>query len=117
MSFTYGYDLKDGDKILEAPSQLGEILSPLLIPGGALINNLPFCTIFNFHPCNSSSVSRLFSVRHIPSWVPFLSYEPLARIVRKLSKRIRNEPIDFVRNALVCGDHAPGIHINRHCMP
>jgi hypothetical protein len=112
MSFTYGYDLRDGDKILEALTQVSEILSPLLIPGRALINSLPFCTISNLHPCNSSSVSRLFSVRHIPSWVPFLSYEPLARIVRKLSERIRNEPIDFVSNASVRGDHVPSIHIN-----
>jgi len=48
MSFTYGYDLKDGDKILEAPNQANEITSPLLIPGGALVNDLPFCTISNF---------------------------------------------------------------------
>jgi hypothetical protein len=35
---------------------------------------------------------------------------------RKMSERIRNEPIDFVKNALVCGDHFPSIHVNRHCM-
>jgi hypothetical protein len=51
-------------------------------------------------------------VRHIPSWVPFLSYEPFARAVRKLSERIRNEPIDFVKNALVCDDRAPSILVD-----
>ena len=45
MSLTYGYDLKDGDKILEAPAQLSEILSPLVLPGGALVNHLPFCAL------------------------------------------------------------------------
>jgi hypothetical protein len=35
---------------------------------------------------------------------------------RKMSERIRNEPMDFVKNALVCGDHFPSIHVNRHCM-
>ncbi|KAF8483917.1 cytochrome P450 [Russula ochroleuca] len=81
MSLTYGYDLKDGDKILEAPVQVTKIMSPLVLPGAALVNNVPF-------------------LRHIPSWVPYLSYEPLVQIVRKLSQRMRNEPIDFVKNAL-----------------
>ncbi|KAF8483908.1 cytochrome P450 [Russula ochroleuca] len=84
MSLTYGYDLKDGDKILEAPIQIAEAMSPLLLPGAALVNHLPF-------------------LRHIPSWVPFLSYEPLAGTVRKLSERMRNEPLDFVKNALNTG--------------
>ena len=48
MSLTYGYDLKDDDKILEAPVQAGEIMSPLLLPGGALVNHLSFCALFNF---------------------------------------------------------------------
>ncbi|KAF8498600.1 cytochrome P450 [Russula emetica] len=81
MSLTYGYDLKDGDKILEAPVQANELLSPLILPGATLVNHLPI-------------------LRHIPSWVPYFSYEPVARIVRKLSQRIRNEPFDFVKNAL-----------------
>jgi hypothetical protein len=33
-----------------------------------------------------------------------------------VSERIRNEPIDFVKTALVCGDHFPSIDANRHCM-
>jgi hypothetical protein len=48
MSLTYGYDLKDGDKILEAPTGAADILSPLLLPGGALVNHLPFCAISTF---------------------------------------------------------------------
>ena len=45
MSLTYGYDLRDGDKILEAPIQAIELLSPLALPGGCLLNHLPFCAI------------------------------------------------------------------------
>jgi hypothetical protein len=112
MSLTYGYDLKDGDKILEAPTRAAEKLSPLLLPGGALINHLPFCEISNFILPIIVVSHSMFLVRHIPSWVPFLSYEPFARTVRKLSERIRNEPIDFVKNALVCGDCAPSILVN-----
>jgi hypothetical protein len=48
MSLTYGYDLKDGDKILEAPVRATNIMSPLLLPGASLVNHLPFCAVSNF---------------------------------------------------------------------
>jgi hypothetical protein len=111
MSLTYGYDLKDGDKILEAPVQMAELFSPLLLPGACLVNHLPFCAITRFI-CHTPSVSQLLLVRHIPSWVPYFSYQPLARKLRKLSQRIRDEPLDFVKNALVCGDHTANIHVD-----
>ena len=57
MSLTYGYDLKDGDKILEAPVQVGEIMSPLLLPGGALVNHVSFCA-------PSNSIHSLVIVPH-----------------------------------------------------
>ena len=50
MSFTYGYDPKDGDEILEAPIQANGLLSPLLRPGAALVNHVPFCAISRFIP-------------------------------------------------------------------
>jgi len=112
MSLTYGYDLKDGDKMLEAPIQTIELVAPLVLPGGALVNHLPFSAPCYFIPCYLSNPSQLLIVRYIPSWVPYLSYKPLARIVRKLSKRMRNEPIEFVKNALACGDYAPTIRIH-----
>ena len=48
MSLTYGYDMTDGDKILEPSLQLIKMLAPLTLPGGALVNYLPFCAGFNF---------------------------------------------------------------------
>jgi hypothetical protein len=111
MSLTFGYDLKDGDKILEAPNQLNSILRELAPAGIALVYLFPFCAV----PISSllaTSISEPLSVLHIPSWVPFLSYEPLAQIGRRMSERIRNEPIDFVKNALVGGDRAPSTHID-----
>ena len=50
MSLTYGYDLKDRDKILEAPVQASKILGPLILPGATLVNHLPFCAVANFAP-------------------------------------------------------------------
>ena len=45
MSLTYGYNLNDADKMLEAPIQVAKLLSPLVRPGAALINHLPFCAV------------------------------------------------------------------------
>jgi hypothetical protein len=56
-------------------------------------------------------------VRYIPSWVPYFSYEPSVRIGRKLSERVKNEPIDFVKDALVCGDHSPSVYLDLDCAP
>ncbi|KAI0278781.1 cytochrome P450 [Russula aff. rugulosa BPL654] len=82
MSLTFGYDLKDGDKILEASNQFASMQRQFFVPArGALVNLLPI-------------------LRHIPSWVPYFIYKPLVRIGRKMSERIRNEPIEFVKNAL-----------------
>jgi len=44
MSLTYGYDLKEGDDMIAAPVQAAEMLVPLLLPGAAMVNHLPFCT-------------------------------------------------------------------------
>jgi hypothetical protein len=50
MSLTFGYDLKDGDKFVEASSQLANIIRTLIVPvRGALVNVLPFCAAFNFN--------------------------------------------------------------------
>ena len=50
MSLTYGYDLKDGDKILEASVQADKLLSPFFRLGGTLISYFPFCTVPNLIP-------------------------------------------------------------------
>ena len=114
MSLAYGYDLNDGDDFMEAPIQAIKLLSPLVLPGAVLVNHLPFCTILYFIAPMQVSHS-VFSVRQIHSWVPFLSYEPLIRKGRELCEKIKNGPIDFVKNAMVCCDRAPTIYFDRPC--
>jgi hypothetical protein len=105
MSLTFGYNLEDGDKIIEASNQLASIIRPLTLPvRGALVNLFPFRAGFNF--IFAYCVSWLSSVRHIPSWVPYFSYESLVQRGRKVGERLKNEPIEFVKNALVCGYYA-----------
>ena len=50
MSLTYGYDLKKGDKMLEAPEKASKCMEPVLQPGALLVNYLPFCAVFGFIP-------------------------------------------------------------------
>jgi hypothetical protein len=50
MSLTFGYDLKDGDKILEATDQQSKIINKLSPGIGALVNLLPFCAVSKFFP-------------------------------------------------------------------
>jgi hypothetical protein len=50
MSLTFGYDMKEGDKILEAPIRLSKLLAPLVQPGAAIINHFPFCAVYNLVP-------------------------------------------------------------------
>jgi hypothetical protein len=50
MSLTLGYDLKDGDKILEAPKELNSILRRLAPAGIAQAYLFPFCAVSNFIP-------------------------------------------------------------------
>lgn len=48
MSLTYGYDLNDGDELMVAPIQASEMASRLMLPGAAVVNHLPFCTVVCF---------------------------------------------------------------------
>jgi hypothetical protein len=64
MSLTYGYDLKDGDKILEAPVQTAELLSPLMLPGATLVNHVPFCAITCLSLPYYQCLTVMFSAAH-----------------------------------------------------
>ncbi len=59
MSLTYGYDLTDGDKMLEAPHQTTRLMAPLVLPGAALVNHVPICAVPT-SPCDASSTSHQF---------------------------------------------------------
>ncbi|KAH9163791.1 cytochrome P450 [Lactarius sanguifluus] len=81
MRLAYGYELKENDDILVPPKRIGNILKQFILPATPLINYLPF-------------------LRRLPSWVPWFKYEPLASECRELARRMKKEPIDFVRNSM-----------------
>jgi len=56
MSITFGYDLKDDDRMVEAPHQINKLMGPFTVPGAALVNYLPFCALSNFIPASAMLV-------------------------------------------------------------
>ncbi|KAH9051447.1 cytochrome P450 [Lactarius vividus] len=90
MRLTYGYDPKENDDMLVPPRRIVSIMKQFILPGAALINHLPF-------------------LQHLPSWVPWFKYEPLASECRELARRTKNEPIDFVRNSMREGTTIPSL--------
>ncbi|KAH9171797.1 cytochrome P450 [Lactarius sanguifluus] len=90
MRLTYGYDLKENDDMLVLPERIADIIKPFFLPGAALVNHLPF-------------------LRRLPSWAPWFKYEPLASECRELVQRMKNEPIDFVRNSMREGTAVPSL--------
>ncbi|KAH9163802.1 cytochrome P450 [Lactarius sanguifluus] len=90
MHLTYGYDLKENDDMLVPPKRAVEIITQFALPGAALVNHLPF-------------------FRRLPSWVPWFKYEPLASECRELARRMKNEPMDFVRNSMREGTAVPSL--------
>lgn len=48
MSLVYGYDLKGDDDLMTAPSQASKIMTQLLLPGAALVNNFPIRAVAFF---------------------------------------------------------------------
>ena len=40
-------------------------------------------------------------VRHIPAWVPYLSFKPLAEVGRAITQEMLYPPIQFVKESIV----------------
>ena len=64
MSITFGYDLKKGDKMVDAPDQITKLMRQFSVPGPALVNYLPFCALSNFIPAMPVVTKSYFSAGH-----------------------------------------------------
>jgi hypothetical protein len=55
-------------------------------------------------------------VRHIPEWLPWLSYKPLARLGYNLAQETKHGPIRFVKESMVSYCFVSA-HVRRaHCV-
>ena len=43
-------------------------------------------------------------VRHIPSWVPYLSFKPVAKVGRTITREMLYEPMRFAKESIVSND-------------
>ncbi|KAH9970771.1 cytochrome P450 [Russula compacta] len=94
LAMTYGYEVHGrDDRMVEAPREMSELGSATALPGALLINDLP-------------------SLWHIPEWLPWMSYKPLARYGRDLGVEVLNAPIQFVRNAMREGTVQPSLALD-----
>jgi len=99
LSMGFGYEVKGhDDRKVSAAKRLVNLAGEATFPGALLVNDLPFrkCSLV------SDKARRLFApVRHIPEWLPWLSYKPIARLGYNIGQQVLNEPMEFVRESIV----------------
>ncbi|KAH9970772.1 cytochrome P450 [Russula compacta] len=82
LAMTYGYEVRGpDDRKVESVKQMSELAVATALPGALLVNDLPF-------------------LWHIPEWLPWCSYKPLARIGHDLGVEVLNAPIQFVKDSM-----------------
>jgi hypothetical protein len=107
LAMTYDYEVKGPDDgFLDAAEKLSDLVSRASLPGSLLVNELPFCTSLPSDPSDRGSrlPRKCYQVRHIPEWLPWFSYRPLARLGHTLADELTNEPMQFVRKSMVSGE-------------
>jgi len=91
LDMTYGYEVKGPqDRKLVVPKQLSKFSSTKVPRSAWILNGFPF-------------------LRHVPAWVPYLSFEPVAEIGRTLSKEMLFEPMRFVKESIIGGTARPSL--------
>ncbi|KAI0069315.1 cytochrome P450 [Artomyces pyxidatus] len=91
MSIVYGYDVKErGDRYLAVANEMTELGTTTVLPGACLVNDLPI-------------------LRHLPEWLPGMSFKGLARHGRRVGEDMRYPPFQFVKNAMRSGTARPSI--------
>jgi hypothetical protein len=73
------------------------------IPAHCSLIISPFVRILFFHFAllQHDRLSDYPSVRHIPEWVPWLSYKPMIRLGYELGNQVLYPPIRFVKEGMV----------------
>ncbi|KAI0301751.1 cytochrome P450 [Multifurca ochricompacta] len=95
LAMGYGYEVQGpDDRKIHAAQKLTKISREVTLPGALLVNNLPF-------------------LRHIPEWLPWFSYKPLARFAYDIGQEVINDPIDFVKRGILNGTAQPSLALDQ----
>ena len=101
LDMTYGYEVKGRyDRMLDVSIRLNEFGIKTFLPGALLVNELPLCM---YLPTFAQYIKLITTipVRHIPAWVPYLSYQPLAHFGRNLGQELLDGSLPFVKESMV----------------
>jgi hypothetical protein len=91
LEMTYGYEVQGrDDRKVEVAKKTSDMGANTALPSDLLVNGLPF-------------------LRHIPEWLPWFSYKPLARIGHDLGQEVMHEPIQFVKESMLNGTARPSL--------
>lgn len=91
LEMTYGYEVQGrDDRKVEAAKKTSDMGANTALPSDLLVNGLPF-------------------LRHIPEWLPWFSYKPLARVGHDLGQEVMHELIQFVRESMLDGTARPSL--------
>lgn len=91
LSMTYGYDAEGpDDRKLYVVKKMAQIVATTTLPGALLVNSLPF-------------------LRHVPEWLPWFSYKPLARWGHGIGLEAVREPMEFVNECMSNGTAKPSL--------
>ena len=100
---TYGYEVRGpDDRKVAVVKRMAKHGAATTLPGALLVNDLPFRSfpLLGYSHCRGRLMT-IPLVRHIPEWLPWFSYQPLARIGHDLGNEVLNEPIRFVTDRMV----------------
>ena len=64
-------------------------------------SSIKYLSVCNLTFVQDDGLSMYHSVRHIPEWLPWFSYKPLARVGRDLGNQVLYPPIQFVKESIV----------------
>jgi hypothetical protein len=103
LAMTYGYEPQGRhDGMIEIAKRFSDLRSNQTLLGTLLVNSLPFRTYYFIFQCMIEFLLMATTiVRHVPEWLPWLSYKPIARLGYNVGQEAIHRPIRFVRESVV----------------
>ena len=98
---TYGYEAKGKkDRKLVVPKLLTQFSGKYVQKNTWILNGFPF-RMWSSLTSSNTKLNITILVRHIPAWVPYFSFRPVAEIGRAISQEMLYPPIRFVKESIV----------------
>ncbi|KAH9986735.1 cytochrome P450 [Russula compacta] len=76
--------------MIDAAKRMTKFGEERILPGALLVNHIPL-------------------LRHIPGWLPWFSYKPLARVGHEIGNEVKYPPIQFVKESMLNGTARPSL--------